>query len=213
VYDELQRTGGALRHIHQPRAGRQLHPGSSPLGDVRQARVAPAAGVSVLWLETGMGLKSSMNTTALPSFRLPYCGKWSGISRCAALSTVLQAVGTLGCCAAHSGSVWYDRRQRPAVKPSVSGYPTQESHCVGDGNLVEWSMLVVGRRRRASRPDRRRCGSSPPSYSAQRTSLEWYSSSSYQAFQVGGCWSRSCRPRPSRLLDGCTALLMDVAMT
>jgi hypothetical protein len=55
VYDELQRTGGALRHIHQPRAGRQLHPGSSPLYDVRQARVATAAGVDRLWLEAGMG--------------------------------------------------------------------------------------------------------------------------------------------------------------
>jgi hypothetical protein len=54
VYDELQRTGGGLRHIHQPRAGRQLYPGSSPLHDVRQARVATATGGSALWLETGM---------------------------------------------------------------------------------------------------------------------------------------------------------------
>lgn len=29
----------------QPRAGRQLHPESSPLGDVRQARVAAATGM------------------------------------------------------------------------------------------------------------------------------------------------------------------------
>jgi hypothetical protein len=92
----------------------------------------------------------------------------------------------MGCCAAYSGGGCYDRRQRPAVQRSISGRPTQEPHRVGDGNLVEWSMLAVGRRRRASRPDRRRCGSSPPSYSAQRTSLEWHSSSSYQAFQVGG---------------------------
>jgi hypothetical protein len=53
VYDKLQRTRGALRHKHQPRAGRQLHAGSSPLSDVRQARVAAAAGVDELWLELG----------------------------------------------------------------------------------------------------------------------------------------------------------------
>jgi hypothetical protein len=53
VYDELRRTRGALRHKHQPRAGRQLHPESSPLGDVRQTRVAAAAGVGELWLELG----------------------------------------------------------------------------------------------------------------------------------------------------------------
>ena len=53
VYDQQQRTGGALRHKHQAGAGRQLLLGSSPLSNVRQTRVVAAAGVDELWRELG----------------------------------------------------------------------------------------------------------------------------------------------------------------
>jgi hypothetical protein len=67
--------------------------------------------------------------------------------------------------------------------------------------------------RRASRPDRRRCGSFLPWYSSQRTSLKWHELPSYRCVSGRGRWSKSCRVCPSRLLTRCTASVMDEAMT
>jgi hypothetical protein len=132
-------NGRSIASHHQLRAGRQLHPGSSPLGDVRQARVA---GVGVLWLETGMGLESSMDTHSAAKFP----------------AAILREVER-ECSVCCTEKRWCRRGNRgvvmlpPGVVSGVTGDSCRpsipahfgflpESHRVGHGSFVEWSMLL-----------------------------------------------------------------------
>ena len=75
---------GALRHLHQPRAGRQLHPGSiltkgsTTVGCDK--RVAVATGIHELWLELDCNrIVDDRGERAAAKFRSEFAGdgKWS----------------------------------------------------------------------------------------------------------------------------------------